>query len=50
MSGGLPTTVKAGLALQGFEAGDPRQPLLPLDEAGLARLAGLLAATAAVPA
>ncbi|MFB9364744.1 dihydrodipicolinate synthase family protein [Kitasatospora albolonga] len=50
LSGGLPTTVKAGLALQGFEAGDPRQPLLPLDEAGLARLAGLLAATAAVPA
>jgi 4-hydroxy-tetrahydrodipicolinate synthase len=32
--GGLPTTVKAGLALQGFPAGDPRAPLLALDEPG----------------
>ena len=28
--GGLPTTVKAGLRLQGVDAGAPRRPLLPL--------------------
>ncbi|MFJ8039808.1 dihydrodipicolinate synthase family protein [Kitasatospora sp. NPDC096147] len=50
LRGGLPTTVKAGLALAGFEAGDPRLPLLPLDAAGRAELAGLLAETAGVPA
>ncbi|MFF0408851.1 dihydrodipicolinate synthase family protein [Kitasatospora sp. NPDC004745] len=42
--GGLPTTVKAGLALRGFDAGGPRPPLLPLDAERTAELAGLLAA------
>ncbi|WP_380283064.1 dihydrodipicolinate synthase family protein [Kitasatospora purpeofusca] len=46
LRGGLPTTVKAGLALLGLDAGTPRRPLLPLDEPGTARLAELLAATA----
>jgi len=43
LAGGLPTTVKAGLAIQGFEAGEPRRPLLPLDEDGTRQLAKLLA-------
>ena len=43
VSGGLPTTVKAGLDLLGRNAGDPRPPLLPLDEAGRTELRGLLA-------
>ncbi|MER7756460.1 dihydrodipicolinate synthase family protein [Kitasatospora sp. NPDC097643] len=42
--GGLPTTVKAGLALRGFDAGGPRRPLLPLDEERTAELSSLLAA------
>ncbi|RYY17562.1 MAG: dihydrodipicolinate synthase family protein [Alphaproteobacteria bacterium] len=42
--GGLPTTVKAGLRLQGLEAGDPRRPLLPLSGDRLEELRGLLAA------
>ncbi|MCX4759380.1 dihydrodipicolinate synthase family protein [Kitasatospora purpeofusca] len=44
LGGGLPTTVKAGLALLGMDVGGPRRPLLPLDPAGTARLAELLAA------
>ncbi|GBG38286.1 dihydrodipicolinate synthase family protein [Mycobacterium montefiorense] len=40
---GLPTSVKAGLDLLGFPIGDPRAPLLPLDEQGRAELQGLLA-------
>ncbi|MCX8556546.1 dihydrodipicolinate synthase family protein [Mycolicibacterium mucogenicum] len=43
LAGGLPTTVKAGLDLLGRNAGDPRPPLLPLDEDGRAELKGLLA-------
>lgn len=43
VAGGLPTTVKAGLDLLGRNAGAPRPPLLPLDEAGRAELKGLLA-------
>jgi len=43
VDGGLATTVKAGLELVGFPAGDPRAPLLPLDEHGRAELQGLLA-------
>ena len=31
--GGLPTTVKAGLRLLGFDAGEPRLPLQPLSKA-----------------
>ncbi|MFF3599671.1 dihydrodipicolinate synthase family protein [Kitasatospora indigofera] len=44
LKGGLPTTVKAGLALDGFPAGDPRHPLLPLDAGRTGELAELLAA------
>lgn len=43
VAGGLATTVKAGLALLDFPVGDPRAPLLPLDEPGYATLRGLLA-------
>jgi 4-hydroxy-tetrahydrodipicolinate synthase len=43
VTGGLATTVKAGLDLLGVPAGDPRAPLLPLDERGRAELKGLLA-------
>lgn len=42
VAGGLPTTVKAGLDLLGFPVGDPRRPLLPLDEQGRAELKALL--------
>ena len=42
VAGGLATTVKAGLDLLDFPVGDPRAPLLPLDDAGRAELAGLL--------
>jgi len=43
VAGGLATTVKAGLELLGAGVGDPRRPLLPLDDAGRARLRELLA-------
>lgn len=39
---GLPTAVKAGLRLQGIEAGEPRLPLQPLAGARLAELARIL--------
>lgn len=42
VAGGLPTTVKAGLELLGVPAGEPRRPLLPLDEAGRAQLRELV--------
>ncbi|BBY31993.1 dihydrodipicolinate synthase family protein [Mycolicibacter minnesotensis] len=42
VAGGLPTTVKAGLELLGIPAGEPRRPLLPLDEEGRAQLRVLL--------
>lgn len=45
VAGGLPTTVKAGLELLGFPVGDPRAPLLALDEKGRAELQGLLSAS-----
>ncbi|MER7580687.1 dihydrodipicolinate synthase family protein [Kitasatospora sp. NPDC097691] len=49
--GGLPTTVKAGLALRGLDVGEPRRPLLPLDEERTERLVTLLAeAGTATPA
>lgn len=44
VSGGLPTTVKAGLELLGRNAGDPRPPLLPLQESTRAELQSMLAA------
>lgn len=43
VAGGLATTVKAGLELLDFPVGDPRAPLLPLEEQGRAELRGLLA-------
>jgi 4-hydroxy-tetrahydrodipicolinate synthase len=43
VAGGLATTVKAGLDLLDFPVGDPRAPLLPLDDQGRAKLQGLLA-------
>jgi 4-hydroxy-tetrahydrodipicolinate synthase len=42
VAGGLPTTVKAGLELLGVGVGDPRRPLLPLDDEGRAALKKLL--------
>ncbi|MFI8454780.1 dihydrodipicolinate synthase family protein [Kitasatospora sp. NPDC085464] len=49
--GGLPTTVKAGLALRGLDVGEPRRPLLPLAGERAERLAALLAeAGAGAPA
>jgi 4-hydroxy-tetrahydrodipicolinate synthase len=42
VASGLPTTVKAGLALLGSDVGDPRLPLLPLDAAGRDELRSLL--------
>lgn len=47
LKGGLPTTIKAGLCVQGFEAGEPRLPLQPLAEAGTRQLGELLARLAA---
>ena len=44
VAGGLATTVKAGLELLDFPVGDPRAPLLPLDEQGRTELRGLLSA------
>jgi 4-hydroxy-tetrahydrodipicolinate synthase len=48
--GGLPTTVKAGLALRGLPAGAPRPPLKPLAEADRQKLAEFLAALRVEPA
>ena len=45
VTGGLATTVKAGLELLGFPVGDPRPPLLPLDDRGRAALRELLPGT-----
>jgi 4-hydroxy-tetrahydrodipicolinate synthase len=42
VAGGLATTVKAGLELLGAGVGDPRRPLLPLDDAARATLQKLL--------
>lgn len=42
VAGGLATTVKAGLELLGSPVGEPRAPLLPLDDEGRAELKGLL--------
>jgi 4-hydroxy-tetrahydrodipicolinate synthase len=36
--------VKAAMELAGFEAGIPRRPLLPLDDAGVAELRSTLEA------
>ena len=42
LQGGLPTTVKAGLRLLGFEAGTPRRPLQPLSVNAEVELQALL--------
>ena len=42
VAGGLATTVKAGLEFIGAAVGDPRRPLLPLDDEGRAALQKLL--------
>ncbi|MFI6996063.1 dihydrodipicolinate synthase family protein [Nocardia sp. NPDC050175] len=42
--GGLPRTVKAGLRALGIDAGDPRPPLLPVDNDTRRALAELIAA------
>jgi len=39
---GLPTTIKAGLKMQGLDVGGPRLPLQPLDTQGCIFLKGLL--------
>lgn len=43
LKGGLPTTVKGGLKLQGFAVGEPRMPLLPLSDDQAFILSSLLA-------
>lgn len=42
LQGGLPTTIKAGLRLRGFEVGAPRSPLQSLGQDGVKTLEGLL--------
>ncbi|MBA4502612.1 dihydrodipicolinate synthase family protein [Marinobacterium marinum] len=42
VSSGLAAAVKSGLALQGMDAGEPRKPLLPLNEQEQQRLQGML--------
>jgi 4-hydroxy-tetrahydrodipicolinate synthase len=42
VAGGLPTTIKGGLELLGRGVGDPRPPLLPLDDTGSEELRRLL--------
>lgn len=46
VDGGLPTTVKAGLELQGHGVGEPRRPLLPLESDDRRTLQGILDSTA----
>ncbi|MGJ7551478.1 dihydrodipicolinate synthase family protein [Pseudomonas alloputida] len=43
LKGGLPATIKAGLAMTGLPVGEPRKPVFGLDEPGRAALAALLA-------
>lgn len=39
---GLAAAIKSGYALQGFDVGEPRKPLLPLNEEAQAELKGML--------
>jgi 4-hydroxy-tetrahydrodipicolinate synthase len=48
LKGGLPTTVKGGLKLQGFSVGEPRMPLLPLSDDQAFVLSGLLTSLGAL--
>ncbi|MBO9552573.1 dihydrodipicolinate synthase family protein [Pseudomonas sp.] len=43
LKGGLPATIKAGLAMTGLPVGEPRKPVFGLDEPGRTALAALLA-------
>lgn len=49
VSGGLPTTVKAGLALRGLAVGNPRLPLQVLPDVARTTLKGLLEGLAVEP-
>lgn len=49
LRGGLPTTVKAGLAALDVDAGVPRPPLRPLDQAGTDQLRRLLTDLTVLP-
>ena len=42
LKGGLPSTIKAALKIQGFEVGDPRLPLMPLANEGQQELKQLI--------
>lgn len=42
LKGGLPATIKAGLALTGLPVGEPRRPVFGLDDSGKATLRSLL--------
>ena len=42
LKGGLPATIKAGLAMTGLEVGEPRRPVFALDQAGQDYLKALL--------
>ncbi|WP_248919810.1 dihydrodipicolinate synthase family protein [Pseudomonas entomophila] len=42
LKGGLPATIKAGLALTGLPVGEPRRPVFGLDDAGRTKLLTLL--------
>ncbi|PRA60299.1 dihydrodipicolinate synthase family protein [Pseudomonas sp. MYb187] len=42
LKGGLPATIKAGLAMTGLEVGEPRRPVFALDQSGQDYLKALL--------
>ncbi|UVL91618.1 dihydrodipicolinate synthase family protein [Pseudomonas sichuanensis] len=42
LKGGLPATIKAGLAMTGLPVGEPRRPVFGLDEPNRVKLQGLL--------
>lgn len=42
LKGGLPATIKAGLAMSGLAVGEPRRPVFGLDDSGKATLQALL--------
>ncbi|QXH33213.1 dihydrodipicolinate synthase family protein [Pseudomonas muyukensis] len=42
LKGGLPATIKAGLAMTGLAVGEPRRPVFGLDDSGKATLQALL--------
>ena len=42
LQGGLPTTIKGGLKLLGFDVGVPREPLSPMTPEATTELKGIL--------